>query len=111
MICVVCFILFPLCMHRHIRQVREGEGNCTRFSFDTPFLLCRETPLSSQQSTPPLGHDAPQFEKAATVGVTVVIALSAIIISKAVSLGFPAVSRGELPVFSLKVQKATCEVP
>lgn len=44
-----------------------------------------------------------QFEKAATVGVVVVVALSAIIIHKAVTLGFPAVRDGELPLFSLRV--------
>ena len=44
-----------------------------------------------------------QFEKAATVGVVVVVALMVIIITKAIVLGFPAVKRGELPVFSLKV--------
>ena len=46
-----------------------------------------------------------QFEKAATVGVVVVVALMAVIIYKAVALGFPAVKRGELPVFSLKVDE------
>jgi hypothetical protein len=44
-----------------------------------------------------------QFEKAATVGVLVVVILMAIIIYKAVTLGFPAITSGELPIFSLKV--------
>ncbi|KAG1668620.1 hypothetical protein FOA52_001489 [Chlamydomonas sp. UWO 241] len=46
-----------------------------------------------------------QFEKAATVGVVVVVALCAIIITKAVSLGFPGVRSGELPIFSLKIDE------
>ncbi len=44
-----------------------------------------------------------KFEKAATVGVVVVVALSAIVIYKAVALGFPAIKSGELPLFDLKV--------
>ena len=39
------------------------------------------------------------------MGVVVVVALSAIIIHKAVTLGFPAVRDGDLPLFSLRVGK------
>lgn len=44
-----------------------------------------------------------QFEKAATVGVAVVVVLIALIITEAVTKGFPAVRSGELPLFALKV--------
>eukprot|EP00201_Polytomella_parva_P012349 CAMPEP_0175072368 /NCGR_PEP_ID=MMETSP0052_2-20121109/19864_1 /TAXON_ID=51329 ORGANISM="Polytomella parva, Strain SAG 63-3" /NCGR_SAMPLE_ID=MMETSP0052_2 /ASSEMBLY_ACC=CAM_ASM_000194 /LENGTH=605 /DNA_ID=CAMNT_0016339851 /DNA_START=124 /DNA_END=1943 /DNA_ORIENTATION=- len=43
-----------------------------------------------------------EFERAATFGVVVVIALCSVIIHKAVSTGFPAVRDGELPVFKVK---------
>ncbi|KXZ50238.1 hypothetical protein GPECTOR_17g876 [Gonium pectorale] len=44
-----------------------------------------------------------QFEKAATVGVVVVVALCSIIVGKALALRFPAVRRGELDVLRVKV--------
>eukprot|EP00199_Chlamydomonas_sp_CCMP681_P000359 CAMPEP_0119116390 /NCGR_PEP_ID=MMETSP1180-20130426/52256_1 /TAXON_ID=3052 ORGANISM="Chlamydomonas cf sp, Strain CCMP681" /NCGR_SAMPLE_ID=MMETSP1180 /ASSEMBLY_ACC=CAM_ASM_000741 /LENGTH=542 /DNA_ID=CAMNT_0007105527 /DNA_START=42 /DNA_END=1667 /DNA_ORIENTATION=+ len=40
-----------------------------------------------------------QFERAATVGVVVVVVLMSLIISKAVSEGFPAIASGELPLW------------
>uniref|UniRef100_A0A7S0S1I6 Amino acid transporter transmembrane domain-containing protein n=1 Tax=Chlamydomonas leiostraca TaxID=1034604 RepID=A0A7S0S1I6_9CHLO len=43
-----------------------------------------------------------QFERAATVGVVVVITLMTLVIAKAVLAGFPAVASGELPVWGLK---------
>ncbi|KAG2499638.1 hypothetical protein HYH03_002577 [Edaphochlamys debaryana] len=46
-----------------------------------------------------------EFEKAATVGVVVVVALCVIIVSRAVALGFPAIARGELDVFGVKVDE------
>ncbi|PNH06957.1 Sodium-coupled neutral amino acid transporter 2 [Tetrabaena socialis] len=44
-----------------------------------------------------------QFEKAATVGVVVVVALCVIIVERAVALGFPAVASGELDVLALRI--------
>ncbi|KAG2449180.1 hypothetical protein HYH02_005927 [Chlamydomonas schloesseri] len=46
-----------------------------------------------------------QFEKAATGGVVVVVALCIIIVTRAVQLGFPAVASGELDVLAVKVDE------
>lgn len=53
---------------------------------------------------------AVQFEKAATVGVVVVVALCSIIVGQAVRLGFPAVTSGELDVLAVKV-RANSRIP
>lgn len=51
-----------------------------------------------------------QFEKAATAGVVVVVVLCAIIVTRAVQLGFPAVASGELDVLAVKVRRGVGRV-
>ena len=99
MIVVVLLVLFPLCLQRHIRQVKTVCVYLCMCVF-RPSTKCLIGPLLQLlRFANPL---ILQFEKAATVGVVVVVLLMAIIIVKAATLGFPAVASGELPVFSLK---------
>lgn len=116
MTAVTVLVLFPLCLQRHMREVRE-DGALSVWGVKVLQVVvaasqthARRSPSADVRAALTIrcmpacpSNTRMQLESAATAGVVLVLALIGLLAAEALRTGFPAIRDGSLPLWSLKV--------
>ena len=113
MTAMALLVLFPLCLLRHMRQVCVGLAVCVCVggcvcgwwgAAGCGLLLVQRSRPTPQLVTATHRNRA-QLESAATVGVGLVVGLILLLAVRASLAGFPGIEDGEVPLWSVTLDK------